>query len=420
MMKVRQRFPESPAMDPARVIRRDLCPLVRGLKPGARVAVAVGSRGISNLRAMVMAALETLREAGACPFIVPAMGSHGGGTPEGQIAILAGYGITAETMGVPIEATMDVERLGVTSEGFDLCFSTVAWQADGVLLINRIKPHTDFRGDLGSGLMKMMVVGLGKRAGAANFHSAASRLGYEEIIRSSGRIILKSAPILAGIAILENQRHETTKIAVLRPDEIESAEGLLCAEARSLMPRLPFKEIDLLIVDRLGKNISGTGMDPAVIGRSIHGYTLCDDLMEGEPKVRRLFVRELTPQSRGNAIGVGLADFTTSRLVRAIDWEATTLNALTAHSIQGAKTPLHFETDREVIAKALGTLALGDSSLAKVVRIADTLSLHVFEASEAYCPVIAGREDVETLSCPEAMGFGEDGNLAPFLFQPPG
>ncbi len=419
-MKVRQRFPESPAVDFARVLRTDLGPLMGGLKPGARIAVAVGSRGISNLRALVTAAIETLREAGARPFIVPAMGSHGGGTPEGQLAILTDYGITAEAMGVPIEATMEVERLGVTSEGFDLCFSTAAWQADGILVINRIKPHTDFRGNLGSGLMKMMVVGLGKRAGAANFHSAASRLGYEEIIRSSGRIILKSAPILAGVAIIENQRHETAKIAVLRPDEIEGAEESLCAEARSLMPRLPFKEIDLLIVDRLGKNISGTGMDPAVIGRSIHGYSLCDELMDGAPKVRRLFVRELTPQSRGNAIGVGLADFTTSRLVRAIDWGVTTLNALTAHSIQGAKTPIHFETDREVIAKALGTLALGDSGLAKVVRIADTLSLEVFEVSEACGPQLEGREDIETLSCPEAMSFGEDGNLDPFLFPPPG
>ncbi len=420
MIRVRQRFPESPALDIPRLIRTGLSPLAGSLNPGARVALAVGSRGISNLRAIVMAAVEALREVGASPFIIPAMGSHGGGTPEGQLAILADYGITSEAVGVPIDATMQVERLGTTSEGFDLCFSTPALRADGILVINRIKPHTDFRGNLGSGLMKMIVVGLGKRVGAANFHAAASRLGYEEIIRSSARMLLRSAPIIGGVAILENQRHQTAKIAVVRPDEIESAEGVLCAEARSLMPRLPLKEIDLLIVDRLGKNISGTGMDPVVIGRSIHGYSLCEELMEGDPMVRRLFARDLTSQSRGNAIGIGMADFTTTRLVRAIDWTATTLNALTALSIQGAKTPLHFETDREAIDKALGTLALGDSGQAKVVRIPDTLSLDVVEVSEACCTDLEARGDVELLGGPEPMRFGEDGNLSPFFLSPLG
>jgi len=408
---VRQRFPSSPPLDVAAAAREELAPALRGLKPGARVAVAVGSRGVSNLRLIVATALEALKAAGARPFIVPAMGSHGGGTPAGQLAILAGYGVTEAALDTPIEPAMDAQQAGATASGFPVLFSTAAMRADVILLINRIKPHTDFSGSLGSGLLKMLVVGLGKRAGAANYHRLASRLGYAEVIRDSAAIILRAAPVLGGLAILEDQRHQTARIKFVSAAEMPEREGELCAQARALMPRLPFDDIDLLIVDRMGKDISGTGLDPLVIGRSIHGYSLLEDPQRPPPRIRRLFVRELTAASRGNAIGLGLADFTTTRLVRAVDWEATSLNALTALSLQGAKVPIHFATDREVIAKALGTLALADPQQAKVVRIADTLSLERLQVSAACLPLVARNAGLEQLGAPAEMAFGPDDNL---------
>jgi hypothetical protein len=414
MMMVRQRFPESPPLDIAATVREELALALRELKPGAKVAVAVGSRGVSNLRLIVATALEALKAADARPFIVPAMGSHGGGAPAGQLAILADYGVTQAALDTPLEPAMAVEQVGTTASGFPVLFSAVALRAEAILLINRIKPHTDFSGALGSGLLKMLVVGLGKGVGAANYHSLASRLGYEEVIRDSAAIILRSAPILGGLAIVEDQRHQTARIRFVKPAEMPEREGELCAQACALMPRLPFDDIDLLIVDRMGKDISGTGMDPAVIGRSIHGYSLLEDPQRPPPRIRRVFVRELTPESQGNATGLGLADFTTTRLVRAVDWEPTTLNALTALSLQGAKVPIHFATDREVIAKALGTLALADVHQAKVVRIADTLCVERLQVSEAYLPLMAQSPSLARLGPPAEMAFGPDGNLLPF------
>jgi len=410
---VRQRFPESLPLDIPATVRQELAPALRALRPGARVAVAVGSRGVSNLRLIVAAALEALKAASARPFIIPAMGSHGGGAAAGQLAVLAEYGVTQAALDTPIEAAMEVEQVGTTASGFPVLFSAAGLRAEAILLINRIKPHTDFSGELGSGLLKMLVVGLGKPAGAANYHALASRLGYAEVIRDSAAIILRLAPILGGLAIVEDQRHQTARIAFVPAAEMLAREGELCAQARALMPRLPFDDLDLLIVDRMGKDISGTGLDPLVIGRSIHGYSLLEDPQRPPPRIRRIFVRELTPASRGNATGLGLADFTTTRLVQAVDWEATNLNALTALSLQGAKVPIHFATDREVIAKALGTLALGDPQQAKVVRIADTLSLERLQVSVACLPLTAPGLSLEPLGAPAGMAFGPDDNLLP-------
>ena len=351
------------------------------LKPGGRVAVAVGSRGISHLQTIVASVLDLLKAAGAQPFIVPAMGSHGGATPQGQTDLLAEYGVTEQQLRVPIHAAMEVERLGATEDGVDVFFSAEALRADGVVVINRVKPHTDFGGALGSGVLKMMVVGLGKRIGAANYHVASTRLGYEHVLRTIARVTLRSAPILCGIGIVENQFHETARLAVLPAEEMERREEELFAEAKRLMPRLPFDDIDLLIVDRIGKNISGAGMDPNITGRGVHGYSSMMSGAEGPtPRVRRLFVRDLTPETHGNGIGIGLADLTTSRLVRALDKDVTYINALTSLSPNSAKIPIHFETDGEAIAQALTSLGLPDARHAKVVRIADTLSLEKLEA----------------------------------------
>lgn len=412
MLGVRQRFPDSVPLDLRTSVQSGFASIRGCIKPGASVAVAVGSRGITNLQAVVGHVIDELKSAGAKPFIVPAMGSHGGATPEGQVELLGEYGVTEAHLGVPIRAAMEAERIGVTEDGVDVFFSAEALRADGVVVVNRIKPHTDFHSDtLGSGIQKMIVIGLGKRVGAANFHVSASRFGYEHVIRTSARVTLSKAPILCGVAIVENQFHETARIEVIPAEEIESREGELYAEAKRLMPRLPFDDVDLLIVDRIGKNISGAGMDPNVIGRSIHGYSTLLGDRSFSPVIRRIFVRDLTPETHGNAVGIGLADFTTTRLVRGMNQPVTALNALTALSLNSAKIPIHFETDREAIARALESLALADVTRAKVVRIQDTLSLERLDVSDAFAELIKQRRDLDTVSSPRDIQFDSAGNL---------
>src|SRR5260370_41032629 len=251
-------------------------------------------------------------------------------------------------MKVPIRDSLEDRQIGTTAEGIPVFCSTEALKADGIVLINRIKPSTDFEGALGSGIIKMAVIGLGKRDGAAAMHSAATRLGHENVIRKMAQLMIPTAPLLCGVAVLENQRHETSKIVVLPREDIQRGEEALLVEARQLMPSLPFDEIDLLIVDRLGKNISGSGMDPNVTGRWVQGYS--SSLAREErpsPFIRRIFVRDLTAETHGNAIGIGLADVTTSRLVRATDNRITYLNALTALTPQCAKIPIPFHTSRQ-------------------------------------------------------------------------
>ncbi|HEY6225528.1 MAG TPA: hypothetical protein VI282_00240, partial [Verrucomicrobiae bacterium] len=348
MARVRQDFPVSADLDIRAALQKEFAPILPRLKKGATVAIGAGSRGISNIAEIVRAVVEILRGAGAKPFIFPAMGSHGGATPEGQTEVLASYGITESSMGAPIRAAMEVREIGIAECGARVFGSVAALEADHIILVNRIKPHTDFFGSLGSGLVKMSVIGLGKKIGAESMHGAASRLGHERVIRGMARVALTKAPVLCGVAILEDQRHQTAAIEVIPAQEIEAREGPLLERARELMPRLPFEEIDLLIVDRIGKNISGAGLDPNVIGRGVNGY-LSSLAREGRsaPFIRRIFVRDLTPETQGNGIGIGMADITTARLVKGIDLRITYTNALTALTPQGAKIPIYFETDRE-------------------------------------------------------------------------
>lgn len=414
MFALRQDFPATPPFDIAAAVRRELTPLTRQLRPGAKVAVGVGSRGITNLALIVRTALETLRAAGAEPFILPAMGSHGGATPEGQRELLAEYGITEAAMGVPIRAAMETEQVGVTDEGAPVLVSTEARRADAILVINRIKPHTDFSSDtLGSGVLKMLVIGLGKRAGATAFHIAASRLGHERMLRSIARVILRTTPVLGGLGIVEDAHHQTARLAFLPAGEMEAREAELFREAKTLMPRLPFDEVDLLIVDRIGKNISGAGMDPNVVRRGVQGYTSDLALLQQSPVTRRIFVRGLTPETHGNAIGIGLADATTARLVAGMDKNATYINALTSLTPQCAKIPASFETDREAVARLIETLATGEPAQAKIVRIADTLSLSHIEVSEAYRADLPNHRDLTALGSSNEMAFDATGNLLP-------
>jgi hypothetical protein len=412
LLRVRQSFPRRPPVAVAATIAGEFAKLRPRLRPGARIAVGVGSRGIANLEAIVRAVLDELRAAGTRPFIIPAMGSHGGATPAGQRAVLATYGITAEAMGVPIHDSLDVRQVGASVDGVPAYCSVEALQADGIILINRVKPHTDFSGTLGSGLVKMCVIGLGKQAGASAMHQAATRLGHERSIRGIAAVLLEAAPVLGGLAILENPFHETARLVVLPREEIVAGELDLLVEARSLMPLLPFEEIDLLIIDRIGKNISGSGMDPNVINRPVLGYS-SSLIREGAPApfIRRIFVRGLTPETHGNAVGIGLADVTTTRLVRAMDARVTSINALTAMTPQSAKIPIYFDTDREAIERTLASLALDDPRRARVARIADTLSLAEMEVSESLWAEARDHPALSALGDPQDPRFNAEGNL---------
>jgi hypothetical protein len=412
MFRVRQNFPARAPLDLRASILEQFGRL--RIKPGTRVAVGVGSRGIANLAAIVGLVLEQIRAADAQPFVIPAMGSHGGATPEGQREVLASYGLTEKTLNAAILDSLEVEQIGTTADGVPVFCSVEALAADGIVIINRVKPHTDFSGSLGSGLLKMCVIGLGKRAGATAMHQAASTLGHERVVRGMAHVVLGRAPILGGIAILENQFHDTARLVALPKEEMEKGEEALLAEARALMPLLPFDEIDLLIVDQLGKNISGAGMDPNVTGRGVQGYS--GSLQRNDrpaPFIKRIFVRELTPETHGNAIGIGLADVTTTRLVRAMDSQITSINALTALTPQCAKIPIHFESDREAMAMVLASLAIPDPRAARIVRILDTLSLIEMEVSEAMRGDCQQRSNLSCQSEPYDMRFDETGNLQP-------
>jgi len=414
MVEARQTYPSSQPFDfPSLLHERFTAARIREqIKPGMKIALGVGSRGIANLQEIVKATLGVLINAGASPFLIPAMGSHGGATPEGQAKVLAGYGITPEIIGVPIEASMEVQKIGTTLGGLDVVFSVPALKADGIVVLNRIKPHTDFRGTIGSGIQKMLTIGFGKQVGAANAHRAAARVGHEMVIREFSKIILNRVPVLCGVAIVEDQHHQTADIEVLRSENIASEEERLLKKARSLMPHLPLDEIDLLIVDQIGKEISGSGMDTNVIGRDITGYsTSLHSNHPVAPHIFRIFVRDLSPATNGNGTGIGLADFTTSRAVKALDLQYTYINSLTAIGLHPAKIPIHFDTDREAIQQALLSLASATPETLRVVRIANTLSLDRVLVSESCMDLINGRPGVTLVGEARNMEFDSNGNL---------
>jgi hypothetical protein len=282
------------------------------------------------------------------------------------------------------------------------------------VVLNRVKPHTDFRGTMGSGIQKMLVIGFGKQVGASNAHRAAAHLGYEVVLREFAKTILGAAPILCGIALLEDQHHQTAEIEVLAPDTIVREEDRLFQKAQSLLARLPFDDIDLLIIDRMGKDISGAGMDTNVIGRDISGY-ISSLHPDGPitPRVARIFVRDLTPASNGNGVGIGMADFTTARLVKSLNLKYTYMNGLTSLGLLPAKIPIYFDTDREAIHAALASLAVPDTEKVRVVRIADTLNLDRFLVSEFCVSATNGRTGLTTLSAPREMQFDDAANLLP-------
>ena len=416
MLELKQHYPASPRLEFTSLREQFVkAGTLAKITPGMKIAVGVGSRGITNLAEIVKAVLGILQDAGAKPFIMPAMGSHGGATADGQERVLAGYGVTRAAMGVPFETSMEVRRIGTTPHGQDVVFSVPAMGADGIVVINRVKPHTDFQGELGSGLQKMLTIGFGKQVGAANAHGAASRLGHEIVIRETAEVILGAAPVLCGIAILEDQHHQTADIQVIPAADIASQEGKLLLKARSLMARLPFDEIDLLIVDRIGKEISGSGMDTNIINRGVLGYfaSLMPD-PSVTPLIFRIFVRDLTAATNGNGVGIGLADFTTSRAVKALNLQYTYMNAVTSLGLAPAKIPIYFDTDREALENAFASLVSPAPEKLRIVRINDTLSLDRMLISEAFTEKARTQANLTLVGAAKEMEFDGAGNLLPF------
>ena len=368
------------------------------IRPGMRVAVAVGSRGISCYAEVVQAVVESLQAIGAAPFLVPAMGSHGGGTAEGQRAVLVDYGMAE--LGVPIHSSLEVVKIGETG-GMPVYWDRHAAEADAVIPVNRVKAHTAFRAERESGLCKIMTIGLGKRKGAATLHANDAAAA----IPRAAEVVLAEMPIAAGVAIVENGRHAAAEIAVLAGDRIFEEEPSLLRLAKSLQPSIPFENLDLLVVQEMGKNISGTGMDTNIIGmwRRNGGPR--------EPDFRVVAVLDLTSESHGNASGVGLADLIPERLRSKIDWDATYTNCLTAGNFSAAKQPVALPTDREVIATGL----MGkDSADARVVWIRNTLELDTLWLSPALLEEAEKRPSLNQIGPAQNLRFdGEGALLAP-------
>jgi len=411
--RLRQNFDRTLVQDIPGAVKAELkkLSLEKRVKPGQRVALTAGSRGVANIAVILKAAVEHLKSLGTQPFIFPAMGSHGGATAEGQTALLAHYNVTEAFTGVPVLSSMEAVEIGKTGDGVPVYIDKNASQADWIIVVNRIKPHTKFKAPIESGLMKMMAIGMGKQKGAEYYHKAALHFTFPKIIVDAGREVLKKAPVLCGIGTVENGYDETAKIAALNPNEIESREKELLELAKKMMPRLPFNEIDLLIVDEMGKDISGTGIDPNVTGRN-------RDLIGVFPhptNVKRLFVRDLTDHSNGNATGIGLADLTTQRLVDKINYQSMYMNVITGISIEKAAVPMHFETDQEAIKVGLGSVGLTPPEKSKIVRIKNTLLVDEVEVSEFYGEELKKRSDLEILEGPKPMAFDRQGNLLPLI-----
>ena len=372
---------------------------------GKRIAVAVGSRGVASLKETVATLCSWLKAQGAQPFIFPAMGSHGGATAEGQRKILQGYGVTEAAMGVEIRSSMETVHIGTTPEGFNVFMDRNAWESDGVVPVNRIKPHTDFAGKIESGLLKMMTIGMGKLEGAREGHRHSWKYGFETTIRSVAGKVLASGKILFGLAVVENELHQIAVARAALPEDLAGVEETALQLARTLVPRIPFTAFHLLVVDEMGKNISGTGMDSKVIGRGV-------DLPPGEaPTISMIYVRDLTPESAGNAVGMGFADVIHERLYRKIDFQKTYLNARTSLNPAASLLPIHLPSDREALDLVLGHLGSPEPAEQRVVWIPNTLCLGRMAISAALAREAAALERWRLLEGAHAADFDPAGDL---------
>jgi hypothetical protein len=406
MVRIRQRFDATELERPEEVLKSELAKpgAIDRIRPGQRVAVAVGSRGIANIALFTRTTIDAIKAAGAQPFIVPCMGSHGGATAEGQKEVLHHLGIREETMGVPILSSMEVVQIDKLPNGLPVYVDKIASEADAIVVINRVKPHTAFRGRIESGIMKMIAIGLGKQKGAEACH----QLGFKymaENVPAMANLMLKKLPIVFGVALVENAYDRTCRVEVLPAEQIEEREAELLKEAKARLPKILFDQIDVLVIDYIGKNISGDGMDPNVTGRYPTPYA------HGGPDVTKMVVLDLTPETKGNANGVGTADFTTQTLVDKMDLAATYANGLTSTVCAPTKIATTLENDLYAIKAAVKTCNILDYTKCRLVRIRDTLHLGEIEISVNLLEEARRNPDIEVLSEPFDWTFDEKGNL---------
>jgi Lactate racemase N-terminal domain len=411
MVRLRQKFPRPRVENIPSVIRDTLTKLNLGtkIKRGQTVALTAGSRGIANIPLILKSAVQHVRDLGAQPFLVPAMGSHGGATAEGQLEVLHSYGITEEFVGAPIRSSMEVVNLGNTPEGWPVFLDKNASTADHIGVVARIKPHTSYNGPVESGLLKMMMIGLGKRHGAAHYHRLLLEQPYDTVVRSVSRFMRAKAPIAFGLGTVENGYDETAHLEAALPADFEPVEERMLVKAKEWLGRLPFHEADLLIIDEIGKDISGSGMDTNVVGRK---RALREETIANQPNMRYIFVRGLTPHTHGNACGIGFADFCTKRLVDGMDYNATRINCVTSGYPEGANISVHFETDREVLDAALAIIGTRDSAKARIMHIKNSLMLEDVEVSEPCLQELKPKTAFDIIKGPYDLTFDASGNLA--------
>lgn len=411
MMLIQQELPGYKIERIEEAVRCELCrPEVRRcFDRRSRIALALGSRGIACIEQITRAVIGQLREWGHQIFIVPAMGSHGGATPDGQTACLAEYGISEAAMGVPVHSSLDVVTLGeVGPERIPAYFDRIAFDADGVVVINRVKPHTDFRGSVESGLMKMIAVGLGNHRGAIAIHSRGSS-GLRELIPLAARLALEKAPIAIGLGIVENAHKQPCQIRALPPDVLEREEEKMLLAARENMPSLPASEIDLLVVNEMGKEISGSGMDPNIIGRS--GIRGVPDPVP--PRIKKIAVFNLSRISHGNAAGIGLADMITRKMFEQVDFDSTYTNCTTSNFFERAFIPVITETEKDAVELGIRYSRGWDAANARVVRINNTLDLQCLEVSSSIWDEIGGESRFMVVRGPYRWQFSAAGDLDP-------
>ncbi|RLL40701.1 DUF2088 domain-containing protein [Oceanobacillus piezotolerans] len=404
MAKVKQTFEITQLEDVVGTLKAELEGVKDLIKPGAEIAIAVGSRGTDGLVEITATTVQFLKDCGAKPFIVPSMGSHGGATGPGQKAVLEHLGVSEESAGCEIRSSMEVVKIGELPNGLPVYIDKYASEADGIVVINRVKPHTAFRGKVESGIMKMISIGLGKQKGAEACH----QLGFKhmaEHIPAMAKIAIEKKPILFGVATVENAFDKVAKLQVLRADEIEEKEPALQELAKKLLPKIFVDQIDVLVIDQIGKNISGDGMDPNITGRYPTPYA------HGGPEVSKMVVLDLTPQTEGNANGVGTADFTTQRLVDKMDREATYANGLTSTVVGPTHISTAMPNDKMAIQAAIKTCNILDFTKVKLVRIKDTLHVGEIEVSENLLDYVKEHPNMEQVSDLYDFDFNEEGNF---------
>jgi hypothetical protein len=401
---VHRRFDRTEIVDVDDAVRITLEPLLERVPPGARVCLAVGSRGIDRIAEVVAATVAVLRRHGASVFVVPAMGSHGGATAEGQVEVLASLGVTPERIGCEIRASMETTLLGDV-DGVPVFIDRIALaEADAIVPINRVKPHTDFDGPVESGLLKMIAIGLGKQLGADTFHSRGFD-SFADLIPRVAAFSIGRAPIPFGIALVENGYARLVRIEAILAAAMDRRERELKDEADAFLARLPFASLDVLVIDRIGKDISGLGMDSNVVGRYYNGAT------GRSPSIQRIFARDLTDETEGNAVGIGMADVVHRRAVARMDRVKTYMNCVTAKTPEGARIAMTAESDRQGLDLAIACCLRVDPATARIARIADTKHLEWFYASEALLAELRERPDCSIEGDPIPMAFDLEGDL---------